>query len=79
VVAGCGVWLVSDGCVDWVVEAPVVGSVVDADVGFVLGDPSVDVFGVVELLVSSAVATPCPVAIAVPTPNATARPPTRPI
>jgi hypothetical protein len=29
--------------------------------------------------VVSADATPCPVAIAVPTPNATANPPTRPI
>jgi hypothetical protein len=32
-----------------------------------------------ELVVSSAEATPYPVAIAVPTPNATASPPTRPI
>ena len=80
VVCSRGVWVVFDGSVDSIVEAPVVGPVVGfVLVESVLVDPPVDALGAVELLVSSAVATPCPVAIAVPTPNATARPPTRPI
>jgi hypothetical protein len=69
-------WVVVDGCADWVWVAPAVE--------FVPVDPVVeDVFDVFGLdpaeVVSSAVAMPCPVAIAVPTPNATASPPTRPI
>jgi hypothetical protein len=66
--SGSGVAGVADGSVDVFVSVVVVPVVV-----VVLVDP-----GGLEV-VSSAEATPYPVAIAVPTPNATASPPTRPI
>jgi hypothetical protein len=66
--SGSGVEGVVDGSVDVFVSVVVVPVV-----AVVLVDP-----GELET-VSSAEATPYPVAIAVPTPNATASPPTRPI
>jgi hypothetical protein len=77
-------WVVVDGCVDGVWVVPVVVPVFSVGVEFEPVDPVEDeVFEVLTLdpaeVVSSAAAMPYPVAIAVPTPNATASPPTRPI
>lgn len=67
-----------DECVD--VDVVVEGSAVVAPFAFVDVSPvsAVDVFDAVESVVS-AMAIPCPVAMAVPTLSATAKPPTRPI
>jgi hypothetical protein len=79
--SGSGVAGVVDGLVEVCVSVVVVPVAVVVVLVFVLVDPLVvDVSdaGGFEV-VSSAEATPYPVAIAVPTPNATASPPTRPI
>jgi hypothetical protein len=77
-------WVVVDGCVDCDWVAPFVVPVFSLGVEFDPVDPVVEeVFEVLTLdpaeVVSSAEAMPYPVAIAVPTPSATASPPTRPI
>jgi hypothetical protein len=71
--------LPSDSVVTVVVDGSVAVWVLAVVFVLVSVDPVVDDVSGGELAVSSAEAMPCPVAIAVPTPNATASPPTRPM